>query len=257
MRLYGVGLGRTGTTSLAGMFRSQFRARHEADARRLIPIAAGRLEGSSDDRVVRKALIARSHRLALEVDVAGFLFPLAADLAQLYPDARFVLTIRDCFGWIESTYGLILSNPNLRDEHVGPAHWRDWLAAIFPQVRAEHVLPEERAIEALGLPPVRVALQHWAEANASVVSAIPESRLLVLRTEDLNASLPRIAAFCDVGVERLEPKRVNAASQRRNILSNVPSEYLVSVADDVCASLMTKYWGAGWHELARPHQSRT
>src|SRR5438034_10103384 len=100
LRLYGVGNGKSGTTSLTQMFGS-YRAAHEIDRARFVALASkvwlGELDTSSAR--VRHELRRRTLRYHLEVDVAGHISVFAGTLADMYADARFVLLIRDCFSW--------------------------------------------------------------------------------------------------------------------------------------------------------------
>src|ERR1051325_5315376 len=96
LHLHGMGNGKSGTTSLTQMFGA-YRAAHEIDRARFRALAARVVTGDLDDRSprVRAALVRRSVRYHLEVDVAGHMAAFAGALAHLYDDARFVLLIRD------------------------------------------------------------------------------------------------------------------------------------------------------------------
>ena len=219
----------------------------------MVPLSIRRLQGSIHEEAVRAELQRRSRRLALEVDVAGFLFPFAGDLARTFPDALFVLTIRNCFAWLESTYGLILNDPVLRDERAARSYWRDWLAALFPFSKGDYAMPEEAAIESRKLPPVRIAFRHWASANAGVIAAIPRERLLILRTDDLTTSVGALADFCGLEVGQLESKFANASARPRNVLDEVPQDFLVRAAEEESAPLMAEHWGRSWRDLVAAH----
>src|SRR5206468_1796738 len=112
LRIYGIGLGKSGTTTLARMF-DNYRAGHEVDAARLLPLATAVLndEIAQDSRRVRRELRRRSVRFHLDVDSAPFLTPFAPILAGLFPDAQFVLALRDCFSWLDSRVEWDLGNP--------------------------------------------------------------------------------------------------------------------------------------------------
>src|SRR6188472_2082412 len=103
MHVYGVGVGKSGSTSMARMF-DQYRSAHEVDAKRLLPIGEAILHGdlAVDSRRVRAELRRRNWRFQLDVDSAPFLNPLTPMLVELFDDARFVLVLRDCFSWLDS-----------------------------------------------------------------------------------------------------------------------------------------------------------
>jgi hypothetical protein len=240
--MYGVGLGKTGTTTLARMFARSFRSAHEAEARRMVPVAAQHLRG---DLPSASRELQRRSRLGLEVDVAGFLAPLAPELARLHPSARFVLTIRDCFTWLESVYAQILRFP------AAPSSvWGTWRASLFPE--PYRFDPREDAVEGLGLPPIRVVLSCWARTNGDLLAGVPQDRLMVVRTEDLGSAVPRLARFCGIEESSLDRHHENPGSLAcKRSLCHLPKSYLLEVAEEECSTLMVKYWGDRWLDLAR------
>src|SRR5215831_15548608 len=95
VHVYNVGCPKTGTTTVSRMF-PVYRAAHECNPEGMLPFATAVLNGelASDAPKVRRALRYRSVRFHLEVDAASFLTPFTSTLVELYPKARFVLTIR-------------------------------------------------------------------------------------------------------------------------------------------------------------------
>src|SRR5262249_40235060 len=115
-RVFGVGIGRSGTTTLARIF-SNYRAGHEVGASTMVPLATAVLKGVATDADIRRALD-RRRRLQLAVDSAGFLVPLVPQLVDREPSGHFVVTLRDCRSWVRSS---------IEWEHRSramPEHWR-------------------------------------------------------------------------------------------------------------------------------------
>jgi hypothetical protein len=129
--------------------------------------------------------------------------------------------------------------------------WRDWLDAIFPR-DANLYMPEDEPLRRAGLPPVRAALSFWANGNDDVLSSVDPTRLLILRTEDIDTSVERLAAFCGIDPVHLRLARANVAPSRTHVLDAVPADWLVQVAEEACAPLMHRFWGADWRGLATP-----
>jgi hypothetical protein len=244
VRLLGVGLGRTGTTSLAHTF-SSYRTAHEAAPERFLPVAtdvvAGRVR--ADAQSVRQELRHRSRRYGLEVDVAQYLTPVAGTLATMYDDARFVLLVRDCFSWLDSRIEKLAARiPGL----VTP--WGPWFDALFPTgVGFE---PEETALARANLAPIASYLRAWSTVTEGVLRAVPAERLLVVRTEDLSASREPLAEFAGVPASTLTVTHTNQARIRQGILADVPREFVVARAREHCSALMERYWGPEWTDLA-------
>jgi glycosyltransferase involved in cell wall biosynthesis len=249
-RLYGIGNPKSGTTTIAGMF-SSYRAAHEVDARRFVPLATSVIRGDTDPGgpAVRKALRWRSARYNLEVDGANFLTPFASTIAQLYTDAKFVLTIRDCFTWLDSRVERLLRYPPAED-----VPWfRDYLIALYDDDEIHQ--PEEAPLRDAGLRPLASYLRRWARYNELALD-LPASRLLVVRTEDIDDSIPAIACFAGVPAASLPVTHANRSPKSTRALAEIPASFIVTTAEKHCAELMERFWGPGWRELVvRTHGS--
>jgi len=243
LHLYGVGLGKSGTTTLTRMF-SEYRAAHEVGAERFVPVTVGVLSGqyAPDSRRVRFELRRRDVRFHLEVDSAHFLNPVAETLASLFPEARFVLTLRDCFSWLDSTV-----EHDFRDPEPD-ALWAP-LRAVQNGSLGAFFAPEEAPLRDAGLPPVASLLRRWAKRNRTVLDGVPSERLLVVRTEDLSGAADTLARFAGVPVGTVHPAHANANVDHGGVLSEVPREFIVERALQHCAGLMEKHWGPDWTDL--------
>jgi hypothetical protein len=243
IEVFGLGLGRTGTTSLAAMFSPAYRSAHEAQADRMRLLCAGVVHGEVELAVVQRELRRRRRTLRLEVDVAGFLSPVAPELRDEFPRARFILTIRDCFSWLRSFLELTYLYPARPDTPLD--RWRD--ARFGPKVATW----DERSIplRSRGLYPIPAILSHWCTENERVLREISPERLLVVRTEELSRSLERIAEHCGIAPQSLHETHANAARSEAGLLAQVPTSYLVEAAEP-CAELMERFWGPDWRSLA-------
>ena len=250
LRVYGVGMAKTGTRSLRYMFLPRFRSGHEIAADTMLPVNTQYLRGEIDDETLQRALRKRSRSLRLEVDVANFLSPVAGPLASLYPDVLFILTIRDCFSWFSSYADHVLRDP--------PASWQwaEYRAASFGPEPGAH-RPEEAALERQGLPSLETAFRRWARETATVIESVPARRLLVVKTRDLSSSQAEIGTFCGIDPTMVRAVHAGSAPRRRGVLAEVSTGHLIRVAEDTCEPLMRRFWGANWRDLvkrSRPNQ---
>jgi hypothetical protein len=249
--VYGIGNPKSGTTTIARMF-SSYRTEHEVDARRFVALTTAYLRGELDPHGPRAkaALRWRSARYNLEVDGANFLTPFAGTAAQLYPDAKFVLTIRDCFTWLDSRVERLLRYP----PHEDVPWFRDYLVALYAD-DATHASEEEPLREA-GLRPIASYLRGWARYNELALAEVPASRLLVVRTEDIDDSIPEIAAFAGVPASTLPVTHANRSPKTTHAIAGVPASFVVATAEEHCGDLMERFWGTDWRGLAsRTHRS--
>jgi hypothetical protein len=242
LRLYGVGNGRSGTTSLTRMF-DEYRAAHEIDLDRTRALAARVLAGELDvdSWRVRAALRRRSVRYHLEVDVAGLMAPFARPLVGMYADARFVLLVRDCFSWLDSVVEHRVRRPIADGENY---------FAVKYLRHCDTFAPEEATLRDANLFPVAAYFQGWADAIQRVLDAVPAERLLVVRTEDLDSSVETLARFAGVPASSLQPQHANRNPSPTGVLGAVPVPFVVAQARAHCTPLMERFWGPAWTDLA-------
>jgi hypothetical protein len=158
--------------------------------------------------------------------------------------------IRDCFSWVDSLLehwarvaARVAASRSASFVRTGmddvPEVVRSWVT-VEGQLRAG------RATAGLAV----AMLRTWATSYTRLLAAAPDDRTLVLRTEDLDASGPQLAALCAVDPSTLRPGlHWNAAPSRLGVLAAVAPALLVSEAERWCAPLMEQHWGPQWREL--------
>jgi hypothetical protein len=245
LRIYSLGPGKSGTMTIARMF-GRYRAAHEVDPERMLPLAVSVLEHelAVDSRRVRAELRRRSRRFHLEVDSAAFLNPFAGVLADLFVDARFVLALRDCFSWLDSRIEW-----DFRHSGSSVAMFEPIRNALYHDFPDEYA-PEEAPLRDAGLRPVASYLRVWTRQNENVLRGVPGERLCVVRTEDLDRSADRLARFAGVAEGTVVPVHANQNVLRTGLLAGVPRDFVVARAQEHCAELMHAHWGSDWLELA-------
>ena len=207
--LIGVGLPKTGTTSLASVFQP-FRWGQEflfaESAARLLAWKGGRL---GHDRM-RRWLALRDEAGALEMDSASFNHHFLEILVELHPSARFVYTRRDPVSWADSLLNKVLS----AGRHHGSRGWPRWQVEFFrlmaPAIDPGQLTSPEYVRHALR-PLAEELLGFYARETARIEAALPPDRSLVVPTGDLSASLDALAGFA--GVPR---SALNAAGSHEN-----------------------------------------
>jgi hypothetical protein len=218
-----------------------YRSGHEIDRSRARDLAARVYRGeiAPDSGEVRAFLRRRRWRLHLEVDVAGNLSPFAGTAAAIYRRARFVLLIRDCFSWLDSRV-----ETTARYQMADDAFYR----ARF-MLHDDPFAPEEAPLRAVGVLPLASYLRAWADANNEVLDRVPEDRLLVVRLEDLDASVPSLAAFAGVPPSTLHVQHSNETRSRTGLLGEIPRSFVLERVEEYCAPHMKRFWGEHWREL--------
>jgi hypothetical protein len=191
--IIGVGLPKTGTTSLALLFRP-FRWGQEflfaESLERLVAWRAGRL----DHEGMRRWLAKRAEAGALELDSASFNHYFLDILVELHPAARFVYTSRDAVSWADSFLNMALQY----HAYLGGHPWPEWQLALgrlmAPSFDPGHFATPERLRPELRLLAEEL-LGFYARETARIVTALPPERSLVIPTHGLTTHLDTLAAF--------------------------------------------------------------
>jgi hypothetical protein len=145
-------------------------------------------------------LVRRSNALALEFEASGFLTTEADQLAELFPNSKFILTIREPESWLRS----MLRHVEKNRQRLGYHYWEPVLQHYF----AGHDFPvEEASLEAQKLFPLRSMLDYWKSSNESAIRSIPTDQLLILDTKKLSESLGQLEGFMDWQPGSLNPQK--------------------------------------------------
>lgn len=230
-RLYGIGMGKTGTSALASLFPS-LPAAHEPEAEAVIAALLDYETGRSDWRALHAFVTERDRRLGLTVDVSNLNVFLVDLLVELAPTARYVLTVRDPYRWLDSITNHYLARPPT-------ARWRAFALHRFGADGAAH--PEaERALAEAGLFTLAGYLSYWRAHIARAFAIVPAERLLVVRTERIVAEADRIAAFA-----RFAPGAADATAIReyrnpdkRPLVARIPRAHLEEQVHRHCAPFL-------------------
>jgi hypothetical protein len=203
--LFGLGMFKTGTTSLAQILGQVMHAGHEGDIFPALEMVEGLAQGQRDPAAVYRYLSERRQRLGLEADISGFLYPFAPYLLRHYPKARFIITVRPCGEWVRSCLQHLRVFQQKPDtsrimaitKAVGtdPARWPEW----------------DEAAQGEPLSVTKLA-RMWRDVNNFLLTTIPPARRLVLHTDELAGDLARLEAFLSLSPGRLQACWKNKAA---------------------------------------------
>ncbi|MEN8174641.1 MAG: sulfotransferase [Pseudomonadota bacterium] len=235
---YGVGMLKSGTTSLAAMLSGTYHARHEPDKLPLLRAIVAHQNGTLSNRKMASFIRRRDRALHLEMEASAFLGFVAGLLVREYPEARFILTIRDCYSWLDSSFNHLLSR-YVSPEQMEFLHW--WLK---PERYASG--SHDRALEQLGLFPLECYLQTWADHNRLIMEKVPRDRLLVVRTDEISRSIPRIADFLGIPAQSIVTDRSHQyrAQEKFDVLAKMDQGYLSEAIEQICSEV----WAVALHQ---------
>jgi len=235
--LYGVGAPKTGTHSITKLFASNYRSGHEAHVIQTTDLLKKRSESAISYQQLAKSLRWRDRRWRLECESAHFLGHFCDVLAEVFPQAKFILTVREPHSWLRSILDQDIKNP--RSKYLHSDALREWatLHDLYFGRPPEQYAPREEALAEHGLRTLDGYLSYWARHNRKVLDTVPRERLLVIRTRRISDSLDRIAAFAGVPAQTLdaEQSHANKAPEKHGLLSKIDEKYIQEKIAEHCS----------------------
>jgi hypothetical protein len=241
--LFGIGLPKTGTHSLAAIF-GRYRSWHEPLIERFMHIIMQRASGTLSDEAARTLIRRLDRRMWLEVNASYVNYLMLDLLLAEYPNAKFVMTIRDCYSWLDSMFNQLLG----RNHSEFATRFHQWLGESFAPGSHQD---GDRALAQRGFWPLDLWLKSWSEHVSRVQELVPGNRLLIVRTQDLQRDIPRLAEFVGIAPETLDASRSHdyTAAAKFHVLSEIDPEYLLERVDAICGDAMRTFF-PGIHSLA-------
>jgi hypothetical protein len=231
--LYCVGTAKSGTHSIAAIFSQRLATAHEVEAHALIDMI---LADPADRARIRRHLRDRHRRLKLEIDSSQLNYFVLDELIELFPRARFLLTIRNPYHWLDSFMNHQLGRG-------ASDHWKALRDFRFARTAYEHPR-EEKALKEQGLYTLDGYLSYWAEHNHTVLRQVPNERLLVVRTDEIDTRARDIASFAGVPDSYINTDYSHSfkAVVKLGVLEAIDRSYLDSKIDQHCADLVNRFF---------------
>ncbi|MCV3273783.1 sulfotransferase [Roseobacter sinensis] len=222
VRIFGLGASKTGTHTLSDMFEAHVRCGHEADANRLIGHILHKAE-TQDAGPLHRCLQWRDRIRNLKIDSSSVNAYLIDDLLTLFPDSRFILTVRSPGVWLRS----MLDHSALRDPTDA---WKRFRAYRFGP-RSGHP-PQEAHLNEAGFYPIAAYLGYWHQSVSAALDRVSDGQLLVLRTEEIGPRAQEIAEFCGLGALPTPDRTHSYANRfRSGALDGIEDAYLIDMLE--------------------------
>lgn len=234
IHVYGVGAPKTGTVSLARLFE-HYRSGHEKHPAESLRIIQGERSGKLDRDDVLRALRRRDRRRRLEVESAHFLVHLAEYLRDLYPESKFICTVRAPAPWLRSMIDQCINKPRQQL----PRPWKKIRDLAFGPPPDEYPAREKR-LGRYGLRSLDQYLGYWRWHNEWILDTIPPDRRLFVRTVNLSSRLSEFASFLDVPVTRLRRAHSHTTSEKHGVLQRMDRNYVIDRIRDNCKRVVRR-----------------
>lgn len=233
---YCLGLPKTGTVSLYGIFRG-YRSAHEFQQwethQAIIRCRRGRLSRNE----LRTFVMDRDRAGRLEMDAAHFNRHYTDILAEEYPEAVFIYLIRDPFSWVNSMINYFtephreaghsreLPNGMPFDLPMGACEAKRKLSRDFPRY-------------------IDWPLSFWASENRAMLARRPPGRSLLIRTHEISDSIGEMARLAGAPVNSLSRERshLNRAPYRVRVLNRCDRGFLREKFHQHCGELLEAFF---------------
>jgi len=215
-----VGTAKSGTHSINSFVREPLTAAHELEKEQTISLILKANASKTDRQQINRFLVKRDRKYRLDIDSSQLNYFFLDALVSLFPKSRFILTVREPRAWLDSFVNHQLGRT------VSP-NWQKLRDMRFRPDKFAH-RPEDAPLKARGLYSLDGYLSYWREHNLRVPATVPSERLLILRTREIQDSIPRIARFLSIDAGLLDANRAHAfpAAGKFNVLDLLEPRYL-------------------------------
>ena len=229
---YCVGAPKSGTHSIAKLFSTYYYSLHEPEYDDLWDTLFALKDGLLGQEEFSNYIKIRDQYLSLELDSSNVNYFILDTLIKEFKDAKFILTIRDCYSWMSSNINQRISRSNssklCKQDEIR-----------FGRCNFEYS-QEESILKKYQLPSVDDYLAYWAKHNSKVLTVVPRNRLVVIKTHEISKNLNKLADFLDISPDTLNSDNSHAykAKSNVNILSEIDQDFLKAKVSQHCHPLM-------------------
>lgn len=229
-----IGTSKSGTHSITHMLEHAYSARHEPKERETIRFSLRQARGEILPEDQRAYIRQRDRHMWLEMDASNLNIELVPLLAEVLPDAKFILTVRECVSWVDSEINHFLSHPY-------PPQWKEMWNHRYRANRFTHA-PEERILAENGLYTLDGYLSYWAWHQSIALDTIPADRLLVIPMKQLSHSTEKIADFLGIPHAKMSTDRAHSfeAANKFGIVAQLDPAFVRAKAREHCQKVMDR-----------------
>jgi len=228
-----VGAEKTGTTSLHSMLKNNFRSGHEVDPQQTLQLAIDYQKGTLTKEQAGNILINRDQLLNLEMESAHHFAYICDILVEIFPIAKFIITIREPYSHLESRL-----NWNKTQSH--PA-WRNYINFF---IEREHLgyEKEEILLREKNLYSLDTYLKQYADHYKRVLNTIPIEKRIIIKTNELNYSTEKIAHFLDIDSRKIIIAHSKKNTGKERILDNLDQSFVRNKIWHNCKEIIKEYF---------------
>ena len=231
-----VGQAKSGTASVYGLLAAHHRAAHEPERAALLEMILRESRGELAENDFGAYLLERDQRLNLDYDIAWANQFIIDHLLVAFPDAKFIVLIRDPYTWLQSTVGHLISREIPPDVRAFMDWWFE--PDRFPHTHHDAKLKERGAYS------VGSFLNAWNQHVNVCSRVIPPEKRLILRTHELNLSHQQLADFLQISKDSLDAQHghLNRSTCPEEMHALWARGHLNQMVAMMCSDNMARYF---------------
>jgi hypothetical protein len=219
-------MARTGTASIAGLF-GHFRSGHEYLLPETLTHILDRRDGLISDAELDAFLLERDRRSGLEIDSTSVLYLAQDRLFALFPDARFLLVVRNGADRLVS----LMEMMNFLQQSCAKEAMFYGMPCAELMRQAKRAMPpslarsmspaltDVKSVYMKSLPDLAADWGKWTLTTLQNLGRLPPGRVLIIRTNDIDASYEQLAALAGIDQSELDLSKhhLNRAREKLDI----------------------------------------
>jgi len=236
-RVFALGPPKSGTTSIASIFRDYCRADHEAHRPRTVAEMYGHFTGELSDADLMATYRARDKQLVLDVESNCFLTYRPDLLTKTFPDSQFIIAVREPRAWLTSIVDNNINFP--RDKNDVLTQWH----RVFFGEPGQQGMAGDEPLVGHGLYPVATYLEYWTTTYDKCLRLVPEDQRMVVGTGQITARTSEMLEFAGYS-----PKPADVAASHKNrtkakhdVLGSVDEVHIDAMLEKHCAAFIERF----------------
>lgn len=236
-RVYALGPPKSGTTSIAKMFSDFCRADHEPHRPATVRSMHDHFVGGISDEQLRQSYRTRDKQMLLDVESNCFLAYRPDLLCSTFPDAKFVVLIREPMVWLES----ILDN-NLNFPRTKTPTMAKWHEVLFHSGKTPVSSSDELLVE-MGLYPVGSYLEYWTRTYDRCLRSLGDANCLLVGTNQITARAEEIGQFVGLDASGVSRKHThgNRTAEKHQVLQRLNRAHVEESLNKICQPLISEF----------------
>tara|TARA_R110002110_G_scaffold91264_1_gene237374 strand:+ start:25992 stop:26726 length:735 start_codon:yes stop_codon:yes gene_type:complete len=215
------------------MFQHRYDSRHEPDIANTNAAIIQYLENLTSESAMAAYLRERDQQLKLELESTHSLVYVAQNLVELFPAARYIVTIREPMEWLRSRMNFHFKKHPPVWEQYRQYFWMD---------RVTDYAPEEALLREHELASLDVYLAQYNDHYERIESALPKDKTLILRTNEISNACDRIADFLNIKAATIFSEHANTQPEKALFVDQLDTEFVVQKVWQHCSELIRNYF---------------